>query len=418
MCPGGVYGVSIKFPERRLALVTATAGYMGSDKRCWNRLYSGDKALYDGFQTNITVPCTAAGQPLIFKVTSAWGAKDAYHQTTAQIPVAYTNGPCAAVTAKAKCKPVTDPKLPKAAKASDIPVTKMTSDGIDASDRVTIIAVPAAATAATAAAAAADALQGDQQGARSFRAASGDTVQMRPVLRESSRAMMVYLHGALMLTAFALLMPLGALLARHRWVFGRDPRTGKVFGSWVWVHVAVQALAVLCGAAGIVLAILSTGWKKLPSVPLYEPHKWLGIATLASALVQAAAAPFLSRAAPEGAGAVPKGLPFLHRAWGRVTVAAGVANVFIGTVLIHDLRGQSFVNFLVPAAACTGAVLLLAALLEAMRLQMLRTHRYDPKAGAMAEVFDAYHRSGKRAGAGAAGSGSDVASTSGAGSDV
>lgn len=27
----------------------------------WNRVYSGDKSLYDALQTNITVPCGAAG---------------------------------------------------------------------------------------------------------------------------------------------------------------------------------------------------------------------------------------------------------------------------------------------------------------------------------------------------------------------
>lgn len=33
MCPGGTYSISIKFPNKRLAMMSANAGYMGSDKR-------------------------------------------------------------------------------------------------------------------------------------------------------------------------------------------------------------------------------------------------------------------------------------------------------------------------------------------------------------------------------------------------
>jgi hypothetical protein len=33
MCPGGTYGVSVKFGQPRLALLTSSAGYMGTDKR-------------------------------------------------------------------------------------------------------------------------------------------------------------------------------------------------------------------------------------------------------------------------------------------------------------------------------------------------------------------------------------------------
>lgn len=56
-------------------------------------------------------------------------------------------------------------------------------------------------------------------------------------------------------------------------------------------------------------------------------------------------------------------------------MVAGLANVVIGTLLIHTFRGQPYTNWLVPAAACAGAVLLLAAVLEAIKIQMQRTHR-------------------------------------------
>lgn len=54
---------------------------------------------------------------------------------------------------------------------------------------------------------------------------AGDAILLKPVIRGLGHSTWIYLHGALMLAAFALLLPLGALLARHRWMFGRDPRT-------------------------------------------------------------------------------------------------------------------------------------------------------------------------------------------------
>jgi hypothetical protein len=51
-----------------------------------------------------------------------------------------------------------------------------------------------------------------------------DAVLLKPVI-SGDRATWAFLHGALMMGAFGLLLPVGALLARHRWMFGRDPRT-------------------------------------------------------------------------------------------------------------------------------------------------------------------------------------------------
>jgi hypothetical protein len=59
-------------------------------------------------------------------------------------------------------------------------------------------------------------------------ATAGDAVQLRPVIQRQPgvpRSLWVFLHAALMMAGFALLLPLGLLLGRHRWMFGRDPRT-------------------------------------------------------------------------------------------------------------------------------------------------------------------------------------------------
>jgi hypothetical protein len=43
-----------------------------------------------------------------------------------------------------------------------------------------------------------------------------------PVLNEN-RWLWQFLHSVLMLLSFCFLLPLGSLLARHKWIFGRDP---------------------------------------------------------------------------------------------------------------------------------------------------------------------------------------------------
>ena len=52
-----------------------------------------------------------------------------------------------------------------------------------------------------------------------------------PGVRGLNRPLCQFLHALLMLAAFALLMPLGALFARHKWMFGRDSKT---VSSWAW----------------------------------------------------------------------------------------------------------------------------------------------------------------------------------------
>jgi hypothetical protein len=46
-----------------------------------------------------------------------------------------------------------------------------------------------------------------------------------PGVRGMDRALMQMLHNILMMAAFALLLPMGMLLARHKWMFGRNPLT-------------------------------------------------------------------------------------------------------------------------------------------------------------------------------------------------
>jgi hypothetical protein len=93
-------------------------------------------------------------------------------------------------------------------------------------------------------------------------------------------------HGALMLAAFALLMPLGALLARHKWLFG-DAASGKVAPGWYKLHIYIQSLAVLTAVAGTILIFAYFGRDRQGISKLYTPHMGLGIAATAAGVVQA-----------------------------------------------------------------------------------------------------------------------------------
>jgi hypothetical protein len=63
-----------------------------------------------------------------------------------------------------------------------------------------------------------------------------------------------------MLLAFAALMPLGALLARHKWLAG-DKAAGGLKASWFQGHRAVQCSAVLAALAGFIIVLVSLGFR-------------------------------------------------------------------------------------------------------------------------------------------------------------
>jgi hypothetical protein len=58
-----------------------------------------------------------------------------------------------------------------------------------------------------------------------------------------------------MLLAFAALMPLGALLARHKWLFG-DKQAGGIKPSWFQGHRGIQITALLAALAGFIIALV------------------------------------------------------------------------------------------------------------------------------------------------------------------
>lgn len=72
--------------------------------------------------------------------------------------------------------------------------------------------------------------------------------QLYPVLNEN-RWLWQFLHSLLMLLSFCFLLPLGSLLARHKWIFGRDELSVSAaagpaaVGSALWCSTVQQSAA-------------------------------------------------------------------------------------------------------------------------------------------------------------------------------
>lgn len=77
-----------------------------------------------------------------------------------------------------------------------------------------------------------------------------------------------------------------------------------------------------------------------------------------------------------------------HWNWGRLVMLAGIANTIIGAVLLHGMKGDSYLFWLLPTCVCLGVVAIVAILLEAFKLQYERTHRYNPRDHSMHSVLD------------------------------
>ncbi|KAG2491039.1 hypothetical protein HYH03_010486 [Edaphochlamys debaryana] len=180
-------------------------------------------------------------------------------------------------------------------------------------------------------------------------------------------------HGALMAATWCLLLPLGTLLPAHRWVF----RGASVRGKAVWFlgHVACQWLGLAALAAGAAIAFARLGAPP-PLDGAHRAHRPLGIAVLALAGAQALGAHAL-RPPP---GARHRRLwAVAHAVLGRSTLALGVANVFIGIVVVHHSGGlgAGYAVWAAPCAAALGTLLLLDL---ALRLLRPREPPKDPAA--------------------------------------
>jgi hypothetical protein len=368
-CPGGDFEVKVSFPEPRLALLATSEGELtGSSKQCPDRVMTADKDPVTTLSSILKIPCSAAGTNLVVKVTSVDPATAKVKVASFTLPVDTPGGTCASVSPQCNLDPLSkQPSSP-----AFVPVTPSKFDPNQPGSEVGLTGSAAAAST------------------------TADTLMTpkyiwRPIL-QGNKQLWQFLHSVLMLASFGLLMPLGALLARHKWMFGRNPETGKVLGGWFFFHIITQLLAILAAAGGVVIALLAFGWKDVPGLKLYLPHKWTGLGVMGMALLQLLFAPLRPRL-----GSKPRSCwTFVHSSWGSLTILAGCGNTILGALLLHDFKGEPYLHWLVPCLVVIGFMGLVALLLEAFKLQMQRTLRYNHRTHEMQEPLDASKHSKRR----------------------
>ncbi|WIA32083.1 hypothetical protein OEZ86_002934 [Tetradesmus obliquus] len=371
LCPGASYSLKVTFPSPRLALLTASAGSLAGapEASCPNRLITPGRSPFATWEDELRVPCNSPGE-IKLRVTSTQSAIGGYRVATVTVAVAGTDGACAPVSsycvkggkpAAAATPPVVTP--------TGLPVTQF--------------------NAASSTSNIADSIDG--MSSQASRLAQPPVYAMRPVLK-SSKGLWQFLHALLMLLSFGVMLPLGMMAARHKWIFGSNEETGKVSPAWFYVHIVLQLGGVVSGLGGFAIALLAFGWKQVPGQALYQPHKWMGIVVLVMALLQVLVAPCRPKATSNARSCWNS----MHWGWGRLTMLAGAANLVLGALLVHGYKGQPYVGWLLACCLVLGVLALLALLLEAFKLQMQRTLRYDPTTGTLLPVMHGVKRSTRR----------------------
>lgn len=171
---------------------------------------------------------------------------------------------------------------------------------------------------------------------------------------------LIVIHGALMIAAWIALLPAGVLIARNKALLQPGP-------TWFNIHVSMQYLGLTAFLAAIALA-----WAKFAplasgqlgeSGSLFSAHYALGIVIIVLAVLQVLAAHGL-RPKPDA----PKRASWNNLHWwlGRTTLAAGVANVFVGIVLNNKKFGESMAPWLGAAIAILAALVVAGLALQVL----------------------------------------------------
>ncbi|GAX80927.1 hypothetical protein CEUSTIGMA_g8362.t1 [Chlamydomonas eustigma] len=173
-------------------------------------------------------------------------------------------------------------------------------------------------------------------------------------------------HGSLMSFAWVLLMPSGAILARHKWMFGDT----KVYGIHVWfcLHQMTQLSGLVLFVVGFAYA-----WTYLPGVGNGDPiggmvgkvHQVLGTTIMGLCGVQV----ILGFIRPNPTSHIRPKWNLLHQWLGRVTILAAWTTVYLGVYMAHEspVFQLSYVTWLVPITTVMGLLVLLEGCLTVLR---------------------------------------------------
>jgi len=195
------------------------------------------------------------------------------------------------------------------------------------------------------------------------------------LVEQPDKRQKLYVHAALMTVAWVFLLPLGALVARHRWLPGANTNAcGKQV--WFWIHMG-------CQLSGMVLFIVAFAyaWEFLPGggLPVTggsvgKGHQVLGTVVMGLACLQIVVA--FVRPAPDNAKLRPA-WNMVHHNLGRVAILASWATVYMGVYIGHGSPTYqlSYAAWITPIAIVMGLLVIADVVLTVMREAVARRER-------------------------------------------
>ncbi|EFJ45271.1 hypothetical protein VOLCADRAFT_121209 [Volvox carteri f. nagariensis] len=189
----------------------------------------------------------------------------------------------------------------------------------------------------------------------------------------------VLAHGVLMTIAWVLLLPIGAMVPAHRWLFDGRQVGGKAL--WYWTHIGMQLGGFGTFAVGFVLAM---AYFRRPgsSDSLHFTHAAIGYVVAGLAALQV----ILAFVRPDPGTKMREFVwnP-VHKLGGRACTLVAWCAVLTGIVLHRDMvyRGP-VVPWVVPVAIVMGLILLVDSWLRDLGAHRLAAPVAVTKAGAVA----------------------------------
>lgn len=181
-----------------------------------------------------------------------------------------------------------------------------------------------------------------------------------------------------MSAAWGLVLPLGALAARHRWALQGARLRAQGLGSrelWFYLHAACQLVGMGLFIAGFVIS--ATKMKVAGTQGTAGAHRVMGYVVMGLAGLQLLAA--FVRPAPDAASRPAWNV--LHHNLGRLTLVVAWATLYMGVYLVHTALGQSLAAWLAPLVGTLGLLVGADVALTAVRGPLLRAAREQLELG-------------------------------------
>ncbi|KAG1665215.1 hypothetical protein FOA52_002617 [Chlamydomonas sp. UWO 241] len=181
------------------------------------------------------------------------------------------------------------------------------------------------------------------------------------------KAYWLNVHAICMAVAWAGLLPLGALIPRHRWLSCAKFMVGGK-QIWFWLHIITQLSGMALFIAGFVIS-----WQYLPGggLPVTggsvgEAHQVLGIIVMALAGLQVVVG--FVRPAPDSLKLRPA-WNFLHHNLGRLSILVAWATIYLGIYIAHGSQtyAYSYNVWIVAMAVVMGTLVLTDVVLTVLR---------------------------------------------------